>query len=50
MKTAKLRLRKGFSVVLENKRSQAATVIIPVGGKEGALNTFNRGVEMLAVT
>ena len=42
MKSAKARFRKGFGVVFGNKRSQAATMVIPVGGKEGGPDNNHR--------
>jgi mannose-6-phosphate isomerase-like protein (cupin superfamily) len=35
----------GFAVVLGNKRSQAATMVIPVGGKEGGPDNNHRGLD-----
>jgi mannose-6-phosphate isomerase-like protein (cupin superfamily) len=45
MNAAKLRFRKGFAVVLGNSRSQAATMVIPAGGKEGGPDNNHRGVD-----
>jgi mannose-6-phosphate isomerase-like protein (cupin superfamily) len=45
MKPQKLRFRKGFAVVAGNGRSQAATMVIPVGGKEGGPDNNHRGAD-----
>jgi mannose-6-phosphate isomerase-like protein (cupin superfamily) len=45
MKATKLTFYKGFSVVGGNDRSQAATMVIPVGGKEGGPDNNHRGAE-----
>jgi mannose-6-phosphate isomerase-like protein (cupin superfamily) len=45
MKPKKLRFRKGFTVVSGNKRSQAATMVIPVGGKEGGSDNNHRSAD-----
>jgi mannose-6-phosphate isomerase-like protein (cupin superfamily) len=45
MKANKLRFRKGFAVIAGNKRSQAATMVIPVGGKEGGPHNNHRGAD-----
>ena len=45
MKSTKLRFRKGFAVVSGNKRSEAATMVIPVGGKEGGPDNNHAGAD-----
>ncbi len=45
MKAIKVRFGRGFRVVLGNKRSQAATMVIPVGGKEGGPDNNHRGLD-----
>ena len=45
MKSKKLRFGNGFAVVLGNRRSQAATMVIPVGGKEGGPYNNHRGTD-----
>lgn len=45
MKSKKLRFGKGFAVVLGNKRSQAATMVIPAGGREGCPDNNHRGLD-----
>ena len=45
MKAKRLGFRKGFVIVLGNKRSQAATMVIPVGGNEGGANNNHRGMD-----
>ncbi len=45
MKSTKLRFRKGFAVIMGNKRSQAATMVIPAGGKEGGPDNNHRGAD-----
>ena len=45
MNATKLRFRKGFAVVAGNKRSQAATMVIPVGGKEGGSDNNHSGAD-----
>jgi len=48
MKTKKLRFQKGFTVALGNKRSEAATMVIAIGEKEGGLDktTTIRGLDL----
>jgi mannose-6-phosphate isomerase-like protein (cupin superfamily) len=45
MKPKKLGFRKGFEIVPGNKRSQAATMVIPRGGKEGGPDNNHRGAD-----
>lgn len=45
MIAVKTRFKKGFAVICGNKRSQAATMIIPVGGKEGGNDNNHRGAD-----
>jgi mannose-6-phosphate isomerase-like protein (cupin superfamily) len=45
MISKRLRFPKGFAVVLGNKRSQAATLIIAAGGKEGGPDNNHQGAD-----
>jgi mannose-6-phosphate isomerase-like protein (cupin superfamily) len=45
MKSVKLRFRKGFAVVSGNRWSQAATMVIPVGGTEGGPGNNHRAAD-----
>lgn len=45
MKATHLRFRKGFAVVAGNKRSQAATMVIPVGETQGGPDNNHRGAD-----
>jgi mannose-6-phosphate isomerase-like protein (cupin superfamily) len=45
MKATKLQFRRGFAVVAGNKRSQAATMVIPSGGKEGGPDNNHRDAD-----
>jgi mannose-6-phosphate isomerase-like protein (cupin superfamily) len=45
MKMVKLRYRKGFTVVSGNGNSQAATMVLPPGAKEGGPENNHRGAD-----
>src|ERR1700761_1215767 len=45
MKAVKLRYRKGFTVVSGNSNSQTATMVLPVGGKEGGPDNNHSGAD-----
>jgi len=45
MKPQTLRFATGFSVIMGNKRSQAATMVIPEGEKEGGPQNNHRGAD-----
>ena len=45
MKRADLEYAQGFKVVAGNARSQAATMVIPPGGKEGSANNKHDGAD-----
>jgi mannose-6-phosphate isomerase-like protein (cupin superfamily) len=45
MKAVRLRFRRGFAIVGGNKRSEAATMVIPIGGKEGGPDNNHRGAD-----
>jgi mannose-6-phosphate isomerase-like protein (cupin superfamily) len=45
MKPVNLRFRKGFAIVAGNKRSEAATMVIPAGEKEGGKDNNHRGAD-----
>jgi len=45
MKPVKLRFRKGFAIVGGNKRSEAATMVIPAGEKEGGKDNNHKGAD-----
>jgi len=45
MKPVRLRFRKGFAVVAGNKRSEAATMVIPAGEREGGKDNNHRGAD-----
>jgi mannose-6-phosphate isomerase-like protein (cupin superfamily) len=40
-----LRFGRGFSVILGNKRAQAATMVLPPGGHEGGPDNQHRGAD-----
>jgi mannose-6-phosphate isomerase-like protein (cupin superfamily) len=45
MKPVKLRFRNGFAVVAGNKHSEAATMVIPAGEKEGGKDNNHKGAD-----
>jgi mannose-6-phosphate isomerase-like protein (cupin superfamily) len=45
MKATILRFGKGFAVIAGNKRSQAATMVIPIRGKEGGPDNNHKGAD-----
>ncbi len=45
MKKVNLTFPQGFKVVAGNSHSQAATMVIPVGGKEGGPDNNHRGAD-----
>jgi hypothetical protein len=45
MKQTRIRFRKRFEVVSGNKRSQAATMVIPIGAKEGGPDNNHRSAD-----
>jgi mannose-6-phosphate isomerase-like protein (cupin superfamily) len=45
MKPKKVPFRKGFSVVAQNKRSQAASMVIAPGEKQGGPDNNHRGAD-----
>jgi mannose-6-phosphate isomerase-like protein (cupin superfamily) len=45
MKRKQLRLKSSFAVVLGNRRSQAAEMVLPPGGSEGGSDNRHRGAD-----
>lgn len=45
MQRKRLRYGKGFRVALGNRRSQAAEMVLPPGGKEGGAHNRHRGAD-----
>jgi mannose-6-phosphate isomerase-like protein (cupin superfamily) len=45
MKSTRVRFRKGCGVIFGNKGSQAATMVIPAGGKEGGPDNNHRNAD-----
>jgi len=46
MKHVSVAYAKGFNVLIGNDRSQAATMVIEAGGKEGGADNRHRGADL----